>query len=266
MYNLYIGTSGYIYEDWKNYFYPEEIDKKDYLGYYSTIFNTVELNFTYYCFPGKKVFDIITKKVDKNFIFSVKSHSVFTHQRNYVPEDIKKFLSPLTPLTENNMLGSILFQFPWSFYFTEDSLNYLLKIGKDFKGYNTCFEFRNNTWLNELVFSQLRETGIGFCNVDEPQLKGLLPITGINTSDFGYIRFHGRNKENWWKHESAYQRYDYMYSQNELLEWLPHVKKIAGNSKKTFIYFNNHYKGKAAKSAQLLLNLIKNSNIFTSQN
>ncbi len=80
---IYIGTSGYSYEDWKNYFYPEDLDKKEYLGYYSTIFNTVELNFTYYCFPNPYTFLNLSKKVKEGFVFSVKANSVFTHQREY---------------------------------------------------------------------------------------------------------------------------------------------------------------------------------------
>ncbi|MCL4378735.1 MAG: DUF72 domain-containing protein, partial [Actinobacteria bacterium] len=246
---LYIGTSGYNYEDWKGSFYPEQLDEKEYLGYYSTFFNTVELNFTYYCFPSSKVIDVISQRVGENFIFSVKSNSIFTHQRNYTSNDIKKFLDPLKTLVDNKKFGSILFQFPWSFTYSSANLNYLSRLAKDFDGHDMCFEFRNNCWLNETVLNKLKEDNIGFCNVDEPQLKGLLPITDINTSSSGYIRFHGRNKEDWWDHESAFQRYDYMYKQEELCQWISPIKKIMNNSKKTFIYFNNHYKGKAGKSA-----------------
>src|SRR5665811_88300 len=103
---------------------------------------------------------------------------------------------------------SILFQFPYSFSLTPSNIYYLSKIGESFKGYNICVEFRNNHWLDAKVLSLLKESNIGFCNVDEPHLNGLLPATDICTSDTGYIRFHGRNEQLWWEHENAFQRYD----------------------------------------------------------
>jgi uncharacterized protein YecE (DUF72 family) len=256
---IFIGTSGYSYEDWKDFFYPSQVSSKDYLSYYSNYFNTVELNFTYYCFPAIHAFDSMCAKVKelKEFVFSVKAHSIFTHQRTYCIEDTKKFLESLKPLSEHSRLGSILFQFPYSFYLTRNNLDYLSKIGEDFNGYEICMEFRNKYWLDTKVLSLLESLNIGFCNVDEPPLKGLLPATDICTSDTGYIRFHGRNSQSWWEHESAFQRYDYIYKQEELAEWIPRVQTMAEKSKKIFVYFNNHYKGKAAKSALMFAELLK---------
>jgi uncharacterized protein YecE (DUF72 family) len=235
------------------------MSSKDYLCYYSNYFNTVELNFTYYCFPSIHSFDSMCAKVKDigGFIFSVKAHSIFTHQRNYSLEDAKKFLESLKSLSEYSCLGSILFQFPYSFHLTQSNLRYLSKIGEDFKGYDICVEFRNKYWLDAKVLSLLKDFNMGFCNVDEPQLNGLLPATDICTSDIGYLRFHGRNSQSWWENENAFQRYDYMYKQEELVEWIPRMKNIAGKTKKVFVYFNNHYKGKAAKSALMFAELLK---------
>jgi uncharacterized protein YecE (DUF72 family) len=264
--SIHIGTSGYIYEDWKNYFYPEDLDKKGCLEYYSTIFNTVELNFTYYCFPNPYIFLNLSKKVKEDFVFSVKANSVFTHQRNYSNDTLKTFLQSLRPLSDSGKLGSILFQFPYSFKATKCNFDYLKKICEDFEGFDSCVEFRNICWTyGNKTAELLSSMKMGFCNVDEPKIEGLLPATSISTSDTGYIRFHGRNGQYWWKNEQAYQRYDYMYSQDELLEWIPRVKKINNNTKKTFIYFNNHYKAKAAKSALIFLDLLNSNNITTSQ-
>ena len=256
---IFIGTSGYNYEDWKSFFYPTEVNSKDYLCYYSNFFNTVELNFTYYCFPNSYTFNSICAKVKdiEGFVFSVKANSIFTHQRNYCLEDAKRFLESLKPLSEYSRLGSILFQFPYSFSLTPSNIDYLSKIGESFEGYNICVEFRNNRWLDTKVLSLLKGSNIGFCNVDEPHFKGLLPATDICTSDTGYIRFHGRNEQFWWEHENAFQRYDYMYKQEELIEWVPRMQNITEKSKKVFVYFNNHYKGKAAKSALMFAELLK---------
>ena len=262
MYKFFIGTSGYSYEDWKGNFYPPEISSKEYLCYYSAIFNTVELNFTYYCLPNPFSFYNMCRKVNDpgNFIFSVKANSIFTHERDYCRDDVKKFTESLKPLADSGSLGSILFQFPYSFKFSRKNLDYILKIGNEFAGCEICAEFRNINWINEDTLGCLGHANIGFCNVDEPELKGLIPPTGISTSDTGYIRFHGRNKVNWWEHKQAWQRYDYMYSQEELAEWIPLVKEIKAKTKKAFIYFNNHYKGKAAKSALMFMDLLKYSN------
>lgn len=264
---IYIGTSGYSYEDWKNHFYPEGLDKKEYLKHYSTIFDTVELNFTYYCMPNPYTFLNLSKKVKDGFVFSVKANSIFTHQEEYSRNDLKTFLQSLKPLSDCGKLGSILFQFPWNFKSVNNSFDHLKRIGEDFEGFDSCIEFRNNCWTNNSrVTDLLSSMNIGFCNVDEPQIEGLLPATSISTSNIGYVRFHGRNNQSWWQHEQAYQRYDYMYSQDELIEWVPRIKEINKNTKKSFIYFNNHYKAKAAKSALLFLDLLKSNNIATSQN
>jgi len=263
---LFVGTSGYSYDDWKGSFYPEYLDKKDYLGYYNSIFNTVEINFTYYRLPNPYMFKNILKKVKGNFVFSIKSYSSMTHTRDYKQEDVKKFSDSLKPLIEEGRLGCVLFQFPWSFKFNKNNLNYLDKIRNNFTDYNLCVEFRHISWLNEETFKYLENSAISFCNVDEPQLKGLLPPTSISTSKTGYIRFHGRNDLNWWNHKYAYQRYDYLYSQDELAEWIPRIKKIEGRTEKTYIYFNNHYRAKAIKSAKILTELLKDNYTGTSQN
>ena len=268
MAELFIGTSGYSYDDWREYFYPAGLDKKEFLCYYSSIFNTVELNFTYYCFPHPYTLLNLCRKVgeDNKFVFSVKANSKFTHERDFTQEDSKNFLECLKPLADAGLLGSILFQFPYSFNFNAKNMEVLDKIREDFGENELCFEFRNDKWLNDSLINRLEELRIGFCNVDEPELDGLLPPTDICTTDVGYIRFHGRNRKYWWKHEYAYQRYDYMYDQHQLAEWIPRTRNIIEKTRKTYIYFNNHYKGKAPKSALLFMDLLKDSGTGTSQN
>jgi uncharacterized protein YecE (DUF72 family) len=264
---IYIGTSGFSYEDWKGNFYPSGIVSKDYLCYYSTLFNTVEINFTYYCFPNISTFFGMCEKTKdaKDFVFSIKANKIFTHQRDYNISDVKSFTDTLLPLKDNGRLGSILFQFPYSFRYCNENMEYLAAIGKNFSGFDICAEFRNIYWLKEKVLKLMHDYNIGFCNVDEPPLAGLLPQSDICTTETGYIRFHGRNSASWWQNENAYQRYDYMYKKEELSEWVQCVKNITEKSNKTYIYFNNHYKGKAAKSALMFLDILKSENIYTSQ-
>jgi len=263
---LFIGTSGYKYHDWEGEYYPPGLGGSETLNYYSKDFNTVEINFTYYSLPNPYIFHNMVKKVGNSFIFSVKAHSSVTHSRDYKQEDIKKYLDSLKPLVGTGRLGCILLQFPWSFKFNQQNIEYIQKVGKLFEGYNPAAEFRNRSWANKTTLKILEKSQISFCNVDEPDIESLFPPTGINTTQTGYIRFHGRNASSWWNPEAAYQRYDYAYSSKELSEWVPRVKKMVKATSQTFIYFNNHYKAKAVKSAKTLISLLEYNGIITSQN
>jgi uncharacterized protein YecE (DUF72 family) len=266
MEKVFIGTSGYSYDDWNINFYPKELDKKEQLKYYSKFFNTVEINFTYYTLPYPNIFKKMSEKVGEDFIFSVKAHSNVTHSKNFRIEEINQFVTSIQPFIEKGRMGSILLQFPWAFRFSGENLEYLTRIRENFMNLELSVEFRNNSWLREETIEHLKNLNIGFCNVDEPGLKGLLPPTSITTSDTGYIRFHGRNEMNWWRPKYSYQRYDYLYTRDELIEWLPRIKEVADKTKRTYIYFNNHYRAKAIKSAKTLQELIEESDISTSQN
>lgn len=263
---LLIGTSGYQYKDWEKIYYPEGLKGSEHLGYYSQDFHTVELNFTYYALPNPFMFQHMVKKVCQDFVFSLKAHKTVTHSRDYKPDQMEEYFNSLKPLAQEGLLGCILVQFPWSFKYTEQNRAYLQKIGRLFAGFTPVVEFRNSAWATKETVTLLKEANIAFCNVDEPGLKGLFPPTAINTTSTGYIRFHGRNAANWWNPGQAYRRYDYNYSKQELLEWLPRIKKIAANTEQTFIYFNNHYKAQAVQSAKTLISLLKEHHIVTSQN
>jgi len=258
---LYTGTSGYSYQDWRDNFYPGKLQPSQYLKYYSSFFNTVEINFTYYRFPDANILRSMGKIIEgqSDFIFSIKANHIFTHERNYSENEAEDFIKALEPLKSEKRLGSIPLQFPYSFGFNNNNLLYLSKLLGNFENIEKCVEFRNRNWINEKTIQCLESSGTGFCNVDEPNLKGLMPPTSLSTTESAYIRFHGRNAANWWNPRYAYQRYDYMYRQEELAEWLPRVSEIRKKSKKLLVYFNNHYKGKAVKSALMFIDLLNRS-------
>jgi uncharacterized protein YecE (DUF72 family) len=256
MADLFIGTSGYSYKDWEGEFYPEGVGTGSYLEFYSRHFKTVEINSTYYCLPNPYLFFNLLKKVPDDFLFSCKAHSSMTHERNTDEKTFNSFLKSISILNEANRLGAVLFQFPYSFYYNNINLDYIKKIKDKFFEIEIVCEFRNSAWLNDNVFSFLSKSGIGFCNVDEPSLPKLLPPTSISTNGMFYLRFHGRNKDKWWKCKEAFERYDYMYKQEELEEWIPKIKDSCAKARKSLIYFNNHYKAKAVRSADMLINLL----------
>jgi len=103
----------------------------------------------------------------------------------------------------------------------------------------------------------LREQALGFCCVDEPRLKGLLPPIAEATSNVGYVRFHGRNAAKWWQHEQAYERYDYTYSKEELGEWTPKIQKLNQAAEIVFVFANNHYRAQGIDTARQLRLLLE---------
>jgi uncharacterized protein YecE (DUF72 family) len=253
---LLIGTSGFSYEDWRGYFYPETLPKREMLAFYAAHFPTVEVNATYYSLPSPATFASMLRKVPEGFSFVVKAHQEMTHVEEPRPEVFDQFRGALAPLQERGALGAVLAQFPWSFRYGDAQRDSLRAFRDRIREIPTVVELRNAEWVRDDVFELLRELGLGFCCVDEPRLKGLMPPVVAVTSPIGYVRFHGRNAAKWWKHEHAYERYDYLYSEKELAEWAPRIEALAEETDRTYVFFNNHYQGKAGQNAQMLARLL----------
>ena len=123
-------------------------------------------------------------------------------------------------------------------------------------------EFRHDSWAGEDVPALLRATGLGYCIVDEPALPGLMPPGVALTSEDAYVRFHGRNAHNWWSSATAGDRYDYLYSPDELREWIDKVRALAEQARRTYLFFNNCHAGQAARNARLMSELLRRSERF----
>lgn len=244
-----VGTSGFSYDDWKGFFYPEKIGKGDMLRYYAEQFSTVEVNSSFYAIPSPSTFARMAEKTPDDFEFVVKAPKDLTHADVVDPEVFKRFIGALQSLVEFGKLGCILAQYPWSFKREERNCERLRQLREEFGELPVVVEFRNVGWLGKYTIELLKENNLGFCCVDEPDLKGLMPGVVVATSPIGYVRFHGRNAEKWWHHEEAWQRYDYLYSTDELSEWVPRVRDLSSGPEKTYLFFNNHYQGKAAQNA-----------------
>lgn len=248
---IYIGTSGFSYDDWKGEFYPGKMDKKNMLAYYAQHFNSVEINSTYYAIPSAASFAAMDRKTPQDFKFVVKAHRDMTHSHEPQQESFNAFYEAVQPLLDSDKLGCVLAQFPWGFKKTSENIHRLKDFGEKAGQVRIVVEFRNSTWASDETFDLLRELDVGYCCVDEPRLKGLMPGMAVSTSETGYIRFHGRNAHKWWKHEEAYERYDYLYSEAELQEWIPKAEQVVQATQDTYMFFNNHYKGKSAANAKM---------------
>lgn len=253
---IYIGTSGYSYDDWVGPFYAPDLPKKDWLAFYAQEFRTCEINYTYYRLPNPHTLAAMSKKTPPDFLFTVKASQELTHGREDTDAAFQAFRAGVAPLIHEGKLGCILAQFPFSFHATPENRDYLRMFRERMGDLPTVIEFRNGQWLTEETFALLRELSLGFCCVDEPRLKGLLPPIAVLTSPVAYVRFHGRNAKKWWQHENAWERYDYTYREEELREWQPKIRSLDEKAEKTFVFANNHWQGQAVGTARQLRMLL----------
>jgi uncharacterized protein YecE (DUF72 family) len=261
-----IGTSGFSFPDWKGTIYPEGIRDGDMLRFYEKElgFNVLEVNFTYYTLPSQRSLMAMSQKTSKDFEFVVKSFKGMTHEiwdkesgsRIDNQETFKKFKYSLVPLMEEKKLACVLAQFPYGFFPNRENLGYLQWFKGEMSDIPLVFEFRNKIWLKEQTFQFLEKNEIGFCVVDEPKLPQLMPYHPKATSEIGYFRFHGRNPN--WFNVPIKVRYDYLYSEKELAEFVPGIQDISKKTAKTLIFFNNCYSGSAAKNAAQMAKLLMN--------
>lgn len=258
MSKLYIGTSGFSYDDWVGPVYPPDLPKSDWLSYYAEElgFNACELNFSFYRLPGARTLDQLAQKVPVGFHFTLKATGIFTHDRNASEQDWQAFRRAIYPLQLEDKFGCVLIQFPYSFHNTPENRDYLRTFRQHWPDLPLVVEFRNREWVDDAVFELLRELDMGFCSVDQPRFRNLMPPIAVVTGSVGYVRFHGRNYKKWWTHEEAWERYDYDYSEEELQEWVPKIQQMREEAKAVYLFANNHYQGKAVKTAQLLKKLL----------
>jgi uncharacterized protein YecE (DUF72 family) len=254
-----IGTSGFSYADWRGRFYPEGMTDRDMLAYYATRFPVVELNFTYYRMPNDRTLGTMVDRTPPGFEFAVKAHQSMTHELGGGPDRktaFEQFKTALSPFEQAGRLGCVLFQFPWKFRPSADNRAYLGEIRDRYPELPLIVEFRNNEWDRPETYDTLRSRDLGYCCVDEPQIGGLMPRQAVATSNLGYVRFHGRNAAKWYSHKEAWERYDYLYSPEELTEWVPLVQRLQTGTAKTYVLYNNCHAGQAPRNAQMMLDLL----------
>jgi uncharacterized protein YecE (DUF72 family) len=244
-----VGTSGFKFDDWKGAFYPESVKQKEWLNYYGKRFDCLEVNATYYRLFNPATFFHMANKVPAGFEFTVKAYRTLTHEPGSDnEEDFGAFIESLTPLTEGGKFGCVLAQFPTSFHNTPGNRHYLANFCGRFEGHPLVVEFRNREWVKDEVFEFLREREVGWCAVDEPQFRTLMPPIAQATSPVGYVRFHGRNYKTWWKGDSK-TRYDYLYREDELQEWVPKIQQLDKATDVVYVFMNNCFGGQAARNA-----------------
>lgn len=261
---ILIGTSGYDHPELKGSFYPADLSRKDFLLFYSTKFNSLELNSTFYGMPSPERMLSFYERTEGRIKFSIKLNQLLTHKIN---SDWKTqsqlFVKAMNPLLEKNVLSTVLVQFPESFHYTRENRFYLSALLESLEVLPCVVEFRHREWIRDSVFEGLekRNAGIVFC--DMPQLKNLPDGFSLHTPFIGseaYIRLHGRNPDGWYVQTGEGEethRYDYDYSEAELKSFIPVINQALSEGKRVQLYFNNHPKGTGFKNALQLQELIK---------
>jgi uncharacterized protein YecE (DUF72 family) len=161
-------------------------------------------------------------------------------------------------LHEAGKLGALLLQFPWSFRNSAEDRACLAGLVAKFSEYPLVVEVRHASWNVPETLEFLEERGVGFCNIDQPLIGRSMPVTAKVTSPVGYVRLHGRNYDNWFADNAETgQRYDYLYTPDELREWQRRIASVAARSKTTYVILNNHYQGKAVVNALQLASMLR---------
>jgi uncharacterized protein YecE (DUF72 family) len=249
-----IGPAGWSYKDWEGVVYPQKPGKTfDPLEYLARFFDTIEINSSFYRPPTPSTTKSWAKRVEgnKEFSFTAKLYRVFTHERGKATkQDEKDFRKGMDALAKAGRLGSLLLQFPWSFKNNADERIYLAKLIERFNDYPLALEVRHTSWNNEEVYEWLEERGVGVCNIDQPLFKKSIRPAALTTSPVGYVRLHGRNYQNWFREKAPRdERYNYLYTLDELDPWLVRIKQVAKNTRETYVITNNHFRGQAVVNA-----------------
>ncbi len=275
MSDILIGTSGYDYPEWRGIFYPAALKRRDFLAYYATVFNALEVNSTFYNMPTSNRIMSFYDRTQGKVSFSIKANRLLTHE---ITREWKsaadEFRRAVFCLNEKGALSAILVQFPQSFHYTTDNRYYLAALIKAFDGFPVVIEFRHTEWIRSPVFEGLEKMKASLCFCDMPQLKNL-PDSSVllsetkNLTPFigpqAYIRLHGRNAGAWYAakdtpptlpENNGSARYDYEYQPSELREFQSVIRAAGKSKKRVSAYFNNHPRGSGAKNAIQLKELM----------
>jgi uncharacterized protein YecE (DUF72 family) len=257
-----VGTAGWAYEDWNSIVYPERPGRGfDRLGLMASLFDTNEINSTFYRIPSPRMTADWARRVEHNprFAFTAKLYRGFTHEWKAGAAEEKAFGEAIGPLASAGRLGCVLAQFPFSFHNTAENRGRLEGLLARLPRFPVAVEFRHASWNAGEARELLVRRGVSFVNIDQPELDANLPPTDLVTAPLAYFRFHGRNAPRWFGPDTSNeQRYNYLYSEEELTPWVerirgagPRAAAAAGEETKGSIYaiLNNHFRGQAVANA-----------------
>ena len=269
-----IGTSGWNYPSgpgtWNGIFYPSTRRRGfDELAYYAEHFDTVEVNSTFYRMPEAPMTAAWVRRTPGTFLFGVKLFQKFTHPDMYLArdgvrdwdlsrDDFDLFRTGIAPIVDSGRLSAVLAQFPASFHRDDDTRAYLEWLLGGLAAYPVAVELRHRSWSDDADGTRrlLGARGAAWVLIDEPKFQSSIRQTGVTAgaaqSAVAYIRLHGRNAATWWDHATADDRYNYLYSPEELKPFADIARQAATSHTRVLIHFNNHFSAKAVANAAVL--------------
>ena len=264
-------------------FYPPSRGRAktfDELAFYAEHFDTVEVNSTFYGQPRAEVTRAWAARTPSRFEFSIKLYQKFTHPRMFkdrlsggLPDeaarepalldalaqptgaDVDAFRRGIDPLASSGRLGALLAQFPASFKDTPASRDYLAGLLGAFAGYPVAVELRHKSWSDRIgdTLSLLNTFTAAWVQIDEPKFRFSIRQNYLpNIRGFYYMRLHGRNAAHWWRHEKSEDRYDYLYTADELKEFTETADAAQTLVRKLYLYTNNHFSAKSVANAAMI--------------
>ncbi|HHX64914.1 MAG TPA: DUF72 domain-containing protein [Chloroflexi bacterium] len=266
MARIYIGTSSW--SDHTN-FYPDGLPSNEQITYYAQHFPIVEINSTFYRMMPRRNFEAWARRTPDGFVFDVKPYRQLTwHDREKPPDDevARAFYESMQPLRDAGKLGAVHFQFPPWYVYRPENVDYIRSLRDRFPDDRVAVEFRHRSWLEgdhlpDLI-DTLRDAGVSLTVVDEPQLgSGSVPtVLEVTRPDLVIVRFHGRNYKMWYARvKTTGERFDYLYSEEELREWAPDVEHLAEQAAEVHVLFNNNAQDYAIRNARQLRMMLSES-------
>ena len=287
-----IGTCSWADDALSKHWYPKGTPAGERLAYYAQHFDTVEVDSTYYRLPAEPMVQRWAERTPDDFVMHVKAFGLMTRHplkvealppdlrddapvddrgrverpsREFRGEVFRRFLEALEPLRAAGKLGGILFQFPSYVVYKDRSLDYLQWAREQLGDDQMLVEFRHISWLDDEHRDEtlrfLENIGSTHVIVDAPRIEGaknLVPTVLALTSPTAYVRFHGRNADTWNKRGgSASERFDYLYSEEELAEWVGPLRELSEQAEQAYAFFNNNATspdGRGGRMAQAAAN------------
>jgi uncharacterized protein YecE (DUF72 family) len=262
-----VGPAGWSYADWAGIVYPPRKPAGFHeAAYLSQFFDTIEINTSFYqpLRPDHCKHWIEFVAANPRFMFTAKLWQRFTHEQGGGAEDERAVRAGFDVLRDAGKLGAVLLQFPFSFHRTEENVGYLASLLKRFADYPLVVEVRHATWNDKAFYAMLHERGVGFCNIDQPVIGRSMKPTDRATARISYVRLHGRRYDSWFSDDPeapASERYNYLYTEEELAPWASRIRHVAEDSHPTYVIANNHFEGKAVVNALQLVSALTHAKV-----
>jgi uncharacterized protein YecE (DUF72 family) len=259
---ILVGPAGWSYSDWNGIVYPSRRPHGFHEAtYLAEFFDTIEINTSFYQPLRPEFAEHWLDRIAANprFLFTAKLWKKFTHESGATAGDEKLVRAGFGILHGAGRLGAVLLQFPFSFHNTPENLAQLRHVLDAFSDYRLVVEVRHSSWVEPKFYEFLHEQHIGVCNIDQPVIGRSIKPGERATSAVGYVRLHGRRYDTWFSDDpeiASHERYNYLYSEDELEPWAKRIHHLASAAQNTFVIANNHFEGKSVVNALQLIHML----------